>query len=103
MDRYMRCYLELLVPEMEEQGIRFRSYNELDGLLKEKADDYFEKQIYPIITPLAVDEAHPFPFISNKSRSLAIKLTRVGTRELFFARIKIPSNRRSEERRVGKE
>ncbi len=93
MERYRRCYLELLVPEMEEQGIRFRSYNELDGLLKEKADDYFEKQIYPIITPLAVDEAHPFPFISNKSRSLAIKLTRVGTRELFFARIKIPSNR----------
>lgn len=90
---YRECYLEELVPRLAEEGIRFRDYNELDDKLKLKADEYFEKQIYPIITPLAVDEAHPFPFISNKSRSLAIKLTKPGSRETFFARIKIPSNR----------
>lgn len=91
--RYRECYLNTLIPEMEQQGIRIRSYNDLDEKLKLKADEYFEKQIYPIITPLAVDEAHPFPFISNKSRSLAIKLTKSGSAKAYFARIKIPSNR----------
>lgn len=90
---YRRCYLEDLLPELQKSGIHIKEYSELDKSLQEKADEYFEKQIYPIITPLAVDEAHPFPFISNKSRSLAIKLRNVETNELLFARIKIPANR----------
>ncbi|TVR15195.1 MAG: polyphosphate kinase 1 [Balneolaceae bacterium] len=88
---YRGCFLDDLLPAMEKEGIIIKRYKALDKELQQKADEYFENQIYPIITPLAVDEAHPFPFISNKSRSLAIKLKRSG-RELF-ARIKIPSNR----------
>ena len=91
--RYRSCYLDSLKPLLEEEGISFREYPELEPALQDKADEYFEKQIYPIITPLAVDEAHPFPFISNKSRSLAIKLKHLETGQDLFARIKIPSNR----------
>lgn len=90
---YRRCYLETLLPELQKNGIQIKEYSELNKELQQKADEYFEKQIYPIITPLAVDEAHPFPFISNKSRSLAIKLRNAENNELLFARIKIPANR----------
>jgi len=91
--RYRSCYLDTLQPLLEKEGILFRDYAQLEPLLQDKADNFFEKQIYPIITPLAVDEAHPFPFISNKSRSLAIKLKHPKTGQDLFARLKIPSNR----------
>ena len=90
---YRSCYLNDMMPVLNKSGIEIKEYPELDKSLQQKADEYFEKQIYPIITPLAVDEAHPFPFISNKSRSLAIKLRNIKTKELLFARIKIPANR----------
>lgn len=90
---YRSCYLNDLLPELQKNGILIKEYSELEKSLQTKADEYFEKQIYPIITPLAVDEAHPFPFISNKSRSLAIKLRNPENNELLFARIKIPANR----------
>jgi len=90
---YRSCYFDDLIPALAGEGIVIRKYKDLDDSLKQKADDYFEKQLYPIITPLAVDEAHPFPFISNKSRSLAIRLKNPATGEKHFARIKIPSNR----------
>lgn len=91
--QYRSCYLDDLLPQLNENGILIKEYSELDTHLQQKADEYFEKQIYPIITPLAVDEAHPFPFISNKSRSLAIKLLNREKDEFLFARIKIPANR----------
>lgn len=91
--RYRSCYLDKLVPLMDQNGIHIKHYNELGAKLQHKADEYFDKQIYPVITPLAVDEAHPFPFISNKSRSLAIKIRNPKNNEPLFARIKIPANR----------
>ncbi len=90
---YRNCYFNDLLPQLRKEGIFIREYHELSDELKEKADHYFESQLYPIITPLAVDEAHPFPFISNKSRSLAVKLEHPDTGEEHFARIKIPANR----------
>lgn len=90
---YRKCYFDELVPGLKKEGIVFKTYDELDAEESEKADQYFERQLYPIITPLAVDEAHPFPFISNKSRSLAVKLKTPESGEILFARIKIPSNR----------
>lgn len=91
--RYRSCYLNDLIPQMDKNGIHIRHYNELNNKLQKRADEYFDKQIYPIITPLAVDEAHPFPFISNKSRSLAIQVKNPRNGERLFARIKIPANR----------
>src|SRR6056297_1905336 len=64
--RYRSCYLTELIPALDKQGVHIKHYDQLSDELKEKADDYFQKQVYPIITPLAVDEAHPFPFISSK-------------------------------------
>jgi polyphosphate kinase len=90
---YRNCYFGDLLPALRKEGITIREYTELNGELKAKADDYFDRQLYPIITPLAVDEAHPFPFISNKSRSLAVKLVHPDSGEELFARIKIPANR----------
>ncbi len=90
---YRGCFLDDLLPALEQEGIVISSYKALSKEQQQKADEYFENQIYPIITPLAVDEAHPFPFISNKSRSLAIKLRQRKSDKKLFARIKIPSNR----------
>lgn len=90
---YRRCYFKKLLPQLEKEGVKIVLFKNLSDELKEEAVEYFESQLYPIITPLAVDEAHPFPFISNKSRSLAVKLKSPGSDDIHFARIKIPSNR----------
>lgn len=90
---YRDCFFLDLIPKLEEEGIQIAQYKNLESSLKETADQYFQTQLYPITTPLAVDEAHPFPFISNKSRSLAVKLKNHNSNEFFFARVKIPANR----------
>ena len=93
IEEYRSCFFTELLPELEEKGISIKSYEELTEHQKKVSDDFFQKQIYPIITPLAVDESHPFPFISNQSLSFAIELLNSKTKEKHFARIKIPSNR----------
>src|SRR5690554_1031 len=93
IEDYRHCYFDDLKPKMTEKGIHVRNYSELNNQQKDICDTYFRKQVYPIITPLAVDEAHPFPFISNKSLSFAIDLLNPKTNEKVFARLKIPSNR----------
>lgn len=90
---YRSCYFDKLLPALKDESVEIVRYNDLSKNLKKEAKEYFETQLYPIITPLAVDEAHPFPFISNKSRSLAVKLKNPATGESHFARLKIPSNR----------
>lgn len=91
--RYRSCFFEELIPGLQKEKIYIKKYVDLTPEQQEQADSYFEKQLYPIITPLAVDEAHPFPFISNKSRSFAVKLKNNSSGETLFARIKIPANR----------
>jgi len=88
------CFLNTLVPLLSENGIRILLYDQLDNRQKERVDGYFEKQLFPILTPLAVDHAHPFPLISNKTRSLAVELVDPRLPEdVLFARVKIPHNR----------
>lgn len=87
------CFFEELIPCLEKNGIIFKSYTKLTTEQKKRIDTYFDQQLYPIITPLAVDQSHPFPLISNKSRSFAVELVDTKTKEKLFARIKIPSNR----------
>ena len=93
MDDYRTHFFETLVPALEKEGIEFRRCAELTEKQREVTERYFDQKLYPLIIPLAVDEAHPFPFISNKSRSFAIKLKHPKTKEKLFARIKIPTNR----------
>lgn len=93
IESYRSCFFEELMPELKKAGISIVQYSELTDYQKNVGDTFFQKQIYPIITPLAVDESHPFPFISNKSLSFAIELQHPETKEKHFARLKIPTNR----------
>ncbi len=93
IENYRECFLKELIPALDQAGIKIRKYHQLNPKQKQKADEYFDRLLYPIITPLAVDESHPFPFISNKSRSFAIQLRDPVENVELFARIKIPANR----------
>lgn len=94
MIRLLRgTFFDTLVPELESHGVHFKQYDQLNPAEINTVDVYFDKQLYPILTPLVVDQSHPFPLISNKSRSFAIELRDPVTDESLFARIKIPANR----------
>ena len=92
-ERYRGCFFNELMLNLENHGILIKSMDELTAKQLQKAESFFGRQLYPIITPLAVDESHPFPFISNQSLSFAIELRNKKTDEKSFARIKIPTNR----------
>jgi len=82
-----------LRPALEEEAsIKISSYDDLTAAQKEQLNKYFIDHIYPTLTPLAVDPGHPFPFISNLSLSMAVKLKRPKQDDHNFARLKIPAN-----------
>jgi polyphosphate kinase len=74
-----------------EAGVVVSDYAELDEAQKGALDHYFREQIYPVLTPLAVDPGHPFPFISNLSLSLAVLMRHPARGTYHFARIKVPT------------
>jgi polyphosphate kinase len=82
-------WTESIVPELKKNDISVLEYNELDQSEKEILTNYFQKEIYPVLTPLAFDPGRPFPYISNLSLSLAI-LVKKPNGESHFARLKIP-------------
>jgi polyphosphate kinase len=75
---------------MEETEIRILGYDALEGPEVEALAQHFRARLYPILTPLAVDPGHPFPFISNLSLSLAIEMREPRSASLHFARVKVP-------------
>jgi polyphosphate kinase len=81
--------LKKLMPELERNGIAVSRYAALNEEQRETARRYFEETIYPVLTPLAVDPARPFPHISNLSLNLSV-LVRDAEGEEKFARIKVP-------------
>src|SRR5450432_2351010 len=81
-----------LMPELARHQIRVRAYAELGPEPREWARAYFRRAVFPVLTPLAVDPVHPFPFLSNLSLSLAIEAENPITRERRFARIKVPES-----------
>jgi len=78
-----------LLPLLAEQHIHILDYEQLDEKQRAAMRTYFEQEIFPVLTPLAVDQGHPFPLISNLSLNLAVVLTDSSFRELF-ARLKVP-------------
>ena len=84
--------LDQVLPALEAEGIRFRTWPQLDEDDQKAVFQIFEEHIFPVLTPLAVDPGHPFPYISNLSLSLAVRVTDPETRENRFARVKVPSN-----------
>ena len=81
-----------LVPALRDQGITIHTYETLDESQKRSLRKYFVKEIFPVLTPLAFDKSHPFPFISNLALNLAIIVRERGREEDLFARIKIPNS-----------
>ena len=90
--RQAECYRETLRPALAEAGIEILDYGALTETERRDLREYFEASVLPTLTPLSFDPAHPFPFISNRSLSLAV-LTRPEEGELTFTRVKIPRNR----------
>ncbi|MCB0192618.1 MAG: polyphosphate kinase 1 [Anaerolineae bacterium] len=82
-----------LKPALQEEiGVVICDYDDLDDQQQQQLYEYFQNQIYPILTPLAVDPGRPFPFISNLSTSLVIVLQDRKQHKKHFARLKIPTN-----------
>ena len=79
-----------ILPRLAERGLRLVGWDELSPDERRHACDYFRSSVYPILTPLAVDPAHPFPFISNLSLSLAVGVREDGGGSVLFARVKVP-------------
>jgi polyphosphate kinase len=93
LEAQSRCLLTELLPELARYGVRIFDYSELTQAQKERLKHYYEQEVYPILTPLAVDPGHPFPFISNQSLSLGVMLFDPVSGESRFARVKVPTNR----------
>jgi polyphosphate kinase len=79
-----------LIPRLAEAGIKIVRWADIDADRRKELTAYFESVVFPILTPLAFDPAHPFPFVSNLSLSLAIELTEKDEGRVFFARVKVP-------------
>ena len=85
-----RCYSELL-PALAEQGIVLAGWEQLSPAQKEEAGRYFARNVSPSLTPLGLDSAHPFPFMSNLSTNWGFILRDPDTAELVLVRVKIPT------------
>ena len=91
VDEVMRLFAEDIRPAMAEHGIRILTWDELSDDERRRMTELFETRIFPVLTPLAVDPSHPFPYISGLSVNLAV-LMRHPTRGVTqFARVKVPN------------
>ena len=90
IEHQVRVFLDEVVPAMAEAGIRIADMADLDDQGLDFLRDYFLRQVFPVLTPLAVDPSHPFPYISNLSLSLAVTVRDPGTTRDRFARVKVP-------------
>ncbi|HVM08763.1 MAG TPA: RNA degradosome polyphosphate kinase [Acidimicrobiales bacterium] len=90
VERMSRTFLHEVVPGLAEVGIRLSDWDALDDDDREYLVDVFEARIFPVLTPLAVDPAHPFPHISDLSLNLAVIVRDPTTSERRFARVKVP-------------
>lgn len=85
------CYRKDIIPSLEKNGIQLLKYKDLTPSEKRNLNSYFKTNIFPILTPLAVDSGHPFPFLSNMSKSIGVTLRLPRKHEKSFARVKIPN------------
>jgi polyphosphate kinase len=91
--RQADCYHEEIRPALADAGIEIVGYDTLGAADQSRLNDYFEKSVFPTLTPLTFDPAHPFPHISNLSLSLAVLTKSDDQSEPMFSRVKIPQNR----------
>ncbi|MCC2278639.1 MULTISPECIES: RNA degradosome polyphosphate kinase [Streptomyces] len=90
MARHAACFQQDVAPELAEQGIHLIRWPELTEKEQERLFTLFRQQIFPVLTPLAVDPAHPFPYISGLSLNLAVVVRNPVSGHEHFARVKVP-------------
>ncbi|WP_409329764.1 RNA degradosome polyphosphate kinase [Trujillonella humicola] len=90
--RHAECFAGDVRPLLEEAGIRIVHWDELADSDALRLREYFRDQVFPVLTPLAVDPAHPFPYISGLSLNLAVSVRDPDTGAPRFARLKVPNN-----------
>jgi polyphosphate kinase len=76
VDAQYRCWNDQLLPELRKKGIRLLEWEELDDKARSYAQSYFQREVDPLLTPIAIDPAHPFPRVLNKALCLALLLRR---------------------------
>jgi len=88
--RHAAVWQELVKPALAEGGIEVVTWDDLSETDRENLYGYFQNQVFPVLMPLAVDPAHPFPYISGLSLNLAIRIRNARTGRQEFARLKVP-------------
>ena len=90
VDRSAAVFANEIVPSLEDEGIRFADWDDLADDDRAHLEEMFVASIFPVLTPLAVDPAHPFPYISNLSLNLAVTVRDPSSGDDRFARVKVP-------------
>ena len=90
VERQSTVLHEDIVPKLKEEGIEFLQWGDLNETERDYVGRLFHDRIFPVLTPLAVDPSHPFPYISGLSLNLAVIVKNPTTHEEFFARVKVP-------------
>jgi polyphosphate kinase len=92
LDEQAGCYIQVLRPRLAERGIRLVGWDDLDAAQRDEASAVFERDISPVLTPLSLDAAHPFPYVSNLSTSWAFQLEDPVSGEAVLVRVKLPTD-----------
>ena len=89
--RHTRAFHDLVKPALDEASIHVESWADLNDTDRSRVDEIFNEQIFPVLMPLAVDPAHPFPYISGLSLNLSVRVRNPKTDKIEFARLKVPT------------
>ena len=90
--RQTKLFHQELMPQLKQNGIEIVDWDKLTQTEIEYINKIFTKRIFPVLTPLAVDPSHPFPYISGLSLNLAVLVKQPDTNEELFARVKVPAS-----------
>ncbi len=89
---HAQVFADEIKSELDGAGVHIRRWDDLTDAERLRLSDYFSEQVFPVLTPLAVDPAHPFPYISGLSLNLAVTVRDPEGRTERFARVKVPNN-----------
>jgi polyphosphate kinase len=90
VNQQAECFRQTITPALAAHGIVFARWQDLNDEQRREASQYFDEQVSPALTPLVIDPTHPFPFLSNLSKSLAFTLREPGREETRYGRVKVP-------------
>ena len=91
-DEHAHYMIDHILPDLAKEKIVLLSWDKLTAAEQERLSRYYRQQVFPVLTPLAVDPAHPFPYISGGSINLAVLVENPASGKSHFARVKIPGN-----------